>query len=181
MKTFLKLLCRITQLVLFACMAGMTIVMISLVVTRYAFAYSPPWSEEVTRYLMVWMVMLGGAVLTLFDDHITLYMFAERLGRRARLIQGILVRALVGTVSAITAWTGFGFAFSMWSVIAPGTQWPMTVPTIAIPVAMTLISAFSILLILRDGMRLAGYEPDWLPAQGDYMYGSFRPIDHREG
>jgi len=125
MYRILSLFCRTVQTILFFCMLGMTVIMVSLVITRYFFSYSPSWSEEVPRYLMVWMVMLGASVLVLFDDHITLYMFAEKLGRRARLFQTIFVRVIVAAVGAVTTWTGFKFANSMWVVTAPGTQWPM--------------------------------------------------------
>ena len=180
MRGLLNLLCRTTQVVLFACMLGMIVIMVSLVFTRYVFSWSPSWSEEVTRYLMIWMVMLGASTLALFDDHITLYALVEKLGPHARLIQAILVRLIVGTVCALTAWTGFKFAHSMWVVIAPGTQWPMTIPTVSIPIAMTLISLFSVLLVVHDILKLSGRTPNVLPAQSDYMDGSFRPIDAQD-
>ena len=174
----LDLLCRITTILLGLFMAGMTATMVSLVITRYAFSYSPSWSEEVTRYLMVWMVMLGGAVLVLFDDHITLYMFVEKLNARWRLVQTIIVRLIVTSASAVTAWTGWDFAQSMWVVTAPGTQWPMAIPTFAIPVSFALIVAFSILLLFRDLTALFGKQPIPLPRQSDHMYGSFRPAEN---
>ncbi len=172
--------CRLVTIILFICMIGMVATMVSLVVTRYLFSYSPAWSEEVTRYLMVWMVMLGGAVLVLFDDHITLYMLAEKLGPRGRLAQTIVVRAIIVAVSAVTAWTGWKFAVSMWSVTSPGTQWPMFFPTVAVPVSFTLITVLALLLIARDLGTLAGRSPPPLPKQSDYMYGSFRPAEEVE-
>lgn len=180
MSRVLGVFCRCVTVILFFCMLGMVATMASLVLTRYVFSFSPPWSEEVTRYLMVWMVMLGGAVLVLFDDHITLYLFVEKLGRRAQLLQLILVRVIIASVSAVTAWTGWGFATSMWSVIAPGTQWPMFFPTVAVPVSFTLCTLFAVLLILRDLGSLFGHTPGPLPKQSDHMYGSFRPAEEVE-
>lgn len=180
MPRILKTFCRLITIILFFCMLGMVATMVSLVVTRYLFSYSPSWSEEVTRFLMVWMVMLGGAVLVLFDDHITLYMFVEKLGRRGRLVQAIFVRGIIVAVSAVTAWTGWKFALSMWVVTAPGTQWPMFFPTVAVPVSFTLITLFAMLLIIRDVAHLLGRPPQPLPKQGDFMYGSFRPAEESD-
>lgn len=180
MNSVLSLICRVITVLLFVCIAGMTLIMMSLVLSRYLFSYSAPWSEEATRYLMVWMVMMGGAVLVLFDDHITLHLLAGKLGPRQALVHNILVRAVVCTVSLITAWTGYGFAFSMWNVMAPGSGLRMTIPIISIPICMTLAAAFALLLIVRDLMSLFGKTPPNIPEQSTYMDTSFRPIDEGE-
>lgn len=177
MKQILTRYCGATAFVLFACMVAMAAIMNSLVITRYIFSYSPSWTEEVTRYLMVWMIMLGAATLALFDDHITLYIFSEKLGHRGKLVHGIVVRSIVLAVSALTAWTGYDFAFSMWNILAPGSSLSMTLPTIAVPVSMTLVALFSFYRILRDFVALIGGTPPPLPLQSDIMDGSFRPAD----
>lgn len=173
-------LCRIITVVLFISIVGMTVVMVSLVLTRYLLSYSPSWSEEATRYLMVWLVMLGGAVLVLFDDHIALHLFAQKIGPRLRLVQGVFIRSVVLLVGLLAAWTGFGFAFSMNDVIAPGSGLPMTVPILAVPVGMSLIAFFALLLILRDLAILFGMTPPVIPQQSDFMDGSFRPLEDEE-
>ena len=176
MDRWLDRICAAISLLLFICLTIMTAVMVSLVLTRYLFSWSPSWSEETTRYLMVWMVMLGGAVLVLFDDHIALHILADRLGKRARMIQMILIRLVIASVCAVTAWKGYGFAVSMWTVFAPGLGIPMFWPTVAIPVSMTLALVFSLLLILRDARILPGGAPGFdIPRQSDFMDGSFKP------
>lgn len=176
----LSLLCRASTVTLSVCIVAMTAIMVTLVVTRYVFAFSAPWSEEATRFLMVWMVMLGGAILVLFDDHITLYILVEKLGPRMRLLQAIAVRLVIAGVSAVTAWTGYEFAFSMAGVIAPGSGVSMAVPTIAVPISMTLITLFALLLILRDLAAHFGRTGPRMPRQSDHMDGSFRPAEDPE-
>ena len=178
LKRSLTRFCVVSGFLLFVCLLSMTVVMNSLVVTRYVFSYSAPWAEEATRFLMVWLVMLGGAILMLFDDHISLNVFVGKLGPRARLVQAILVRSVVAAVAALTAWTGYGFTVSMLTVEAPGLGISVFWPTLAIPLSMTLITAFALLLIWRDvatlfGIRLRGE----LPRQSDFMDGSFKPIE----
>lgn len=180
MQRILDRICRVTSAVLLVCIVGMTAIMVSLVVTRYVFSFSPSWSEEATRYLMVWLVMSGGAVLVLFDDHITLNILSEKLGRRGRCIQGIIVRAITGTVAIITAVTGFEYSFSMWDVRTSGSGLSLTVPTLAIPVSMTLIALFSLILIARELVKLSGHSPMPIPKQSTYMDGTFRPAEDSE-
>jgi len=45
-----------------ACMAAMLIVVSTQVVARYVFNQPPSWTEELTRFAMVWGGMLGAAV-----------------------------------------------------------------------------------------------------------------------
>jgi TRAP-type C4-dicarboxylate transport system permease small subunit len=171
---------KIISVAMFFLMLGMVVVMNSLVVTRYAFSWSPSWTEEVTRYAMVWMVMLGAGLLALFEDHITLYLFNEKFGVRTRAVINSLIRLLIAAISALVAWTGYKFAFSMSNILAPGSQMSMTVPTIAVPIGATMICVFSLLLIWNDLRRAFGAAPFTIPKQKLFMDGSFRPADDLE-
>jgi C4-dicarboxylate transporter DctQ subunit len=155
----------------------MLIIINSLVLTRYFFSFSPSWTEEVTRYCMVWMVMLGAGVLALFDDHITLYMAVEKLSPRMRYWQRLFGQAVVLAAGVLIAKTGFGFAFGMHGVVAPGTQMTMLVPTLAVPIGAVLMVLFSGLVIARSlSERFGGPKID-LPDQAEYMDCSFKPAE----
>ncbi len=177
MSKALTTICGTISVLMFLLMLGMVAVMNSLVVTRYLFSFSPSWTEEITRYAMVWMVMLGAAVLALFEDHITLYIFSEKLSPRVRKIMQNAIRLLVASISAVVAWTGFKFAFSMTNILAPGSQISMTAPTIAVPIGATLVSLFTIVLIWNDLRRALRAAPVEVPEQTRFMDGSFKPVD----
>lgn len=170
-------ICGLISVLMLLLMLGMVVVMNSLVVTRYFFSFSPSWTEEVTRYAMVWMVMLGAGVLALFEDHITLYLFSDKLAPGVRSVVRNAIRLLVATISAVVAWTGFKFALSMTNILAPGSQMPMAVPTIAIPIGATLVSLFSLVLIWNDVRRARGVAPVDVPEQSRFMDGSFKAAD----
>lgn len=53
------------------------VTMFSQVVFRYLLNQSLYWSEEIVRYLFVWMVFIGGALVTREDGHIGIdYLFS---------------------------------------------------------------------------------------------------------
>jgi TRAP-type C4-dicarboxylate transport system permease small subunit len=162
------------QLLLLLTMLG---VMASLVFTRYMFAYSPPWSEELTRFAMIWLVMLGGAVLALFDDHITLFVFVELMGPRVRAIRNILVRLIMIATSGVVAYKGIKFADGMSGVIAWGLNINMTIPTYSVTVGFGLILIFNLILLIDDVAALFGKRAQLVPRQDQVMDGSFRPQD----
>lgn len=65
MRTFRKLLDilqNITEYLLFAMVAVMVVVVFAQVFCRFVLRASLPWSEELSRYVMVWISMLGASI-----------------------------------------------------------------------------------------------------------------------
>ena len=73
---FLCSLCRLLEKYMKLCIGWMLLAMSVLaftgVVTRYFFFYSITWLQEVTRYLMVWMTFLAGALAVSDESHINI-------------------------------------------------------------------------------------------------------------
>ncbi|MCY0093455.1 TRAP transporter small permease [Hoeflea ulvae] len=177
MQKMLLAICRMiswVQLVLLLTMLG---VMASLVLTRYVFSYSPPWSEELTRFAMIWLVMLGGAVLSLFDDHITLTVFSDNFSPRFRILRNFAVRIIMIATSAVIVFKGIKFADGMSAVFAWGLQIHMGIPAYSVVVGFGLILLFNLVLLLSETMALFGIKTDLIPRQDQVMDGSFRTQD----
>ena len=62
------------------------------VFSRYLFNYSFVWAEELVRYLMIWMVMIGAARVQALGDHIRIDFFPMLAGPRGRRLMDILFR-----------------------------------------------------------------------------------------
>ena len=85
---FLRLLSRFVEgLVILGATVIVTIVTIE-VVLRYIFGLSLIFTEELARYLMVWIVFLGGALAVKDDSHIRINVLVQRLSPRlGRLVR----------------------------------------------------------------------------------------------
>jgi len=82
MDMFLRLLSRFVEgLVILGATVIVTIVTIE-VVLRYIFGLSLIFTEELARYLMVWIVFLGGALAVKDDSHIRINVLVQRLSPR---------------------------------------------------------------------------------------------------
>ena len=178
MVTALRGFCRLVTIAMSLLMVTMIVVINSLVVTRYAFSYSPSWTEEVTRYAMVWLVMLGAGVLTLFDDHIGLNMVVEKLPPRARCLQRLIVHTFVCCVAFLIAWKGFEFAWGLKDVISPALQRPMAIPAFSVPVGATIIAIFAAVRMVIEIAELTGAKPPAIPEQLEFMDNTFKPIEN---
>lgn len=170
-------LCRFIAAVQVLTLIVMTGVMISLVFTRYTMSYSPSWTEELTRYLMIWGVMLGAVVLVVFDDHITLHILEDKIGPFLNLLRILLIRVIILGVALVTGWTGIGFVQQMSTVLSPGLGVSMLGATLPIPISMILIALITMFQIVRDILVYRGHDLPTGIAQSDLMDGSFRPTD----
>ena len=167
-------LCALISVINALLLLMMTVVMFSLVITRYFFSYSPPWSEEVTNYSMVWMGMLGGAVLTLFDDHISLSFLSSLLGPRGKRIHAIVMRLLVIGVSLVLVYTAWKFTMSMVGIRAPGSRLPMWLPVSSILVSAVLSVLFQWLRLFQDLFLGSAVTSEMDERQADFMDSSFK-------
>jgi len=62
------------------------------VVMRYGFHRPPAWSIELSRFLFLWMVMLGAVLVTSEKSHVEITFLSDRLPPKVRRIWLALVR-----------------------------------------------------------------------------------------
>ena len=177
MAKVLLALCRVISWVQLVLLLTMLSVMASLVFTRYLFSYSPPWSEELTRFAMIWLVMLGGGVLSLFQDHITLTVFSDNFSPRLKILRNFVVRIILIVTSAVIVFTGIKFANGMGAVFAWGLQIHMALPAYSVVVGFGLSLLFNLVLLAGEIAELFGIKTNMIPRQDQVMDGSFRTQD----
>ncbi len=106
------------------------------VVARYLLGQSMPWSEELTRLLFIWLVLIGAAGAR----HLRIDVVPVRLGHgTARLCLEIAIAALSVGVLLLLVWKGFGLIaltafdrytaldlslqYLYWSLVVGGVLW----------------------------------------------------------
>ena len=177
MSKLLAFFCAAVTVVLTCLFVVMLFTVNGNALTRYVFSFSLPWSEELTRYCMIWSVMLGAAVLALFDDHIALHIPNETWPRAVRKAQTWLRHGVVLFVLIVTTWTAFHFAIGMADVLATGLRLSMLWPTLAIPVGFSLITLAKLVVVYNEIASVTTLPSIPLPPQKAVMDNSFRPAD----
>jgi TRAP-type C4-dicarboxylate transport system permease small subunit len=56
------------------------------IVMRYVFSYPPAWAEELSRFIFIWMLMLGAFVVTRDQSHIEFTIVVERLPKKVKTV-----------------------------------------------------------------------------------------------
>jgi TRAP-type transport system small permease protein len=88
--------------------ATIFIIICVAVFTRYILSFVPSWSEEVPRYLLVWISYLGAALAVKYKEHISLDFFFNLMPVRARQVGHFILNVLIGTVGMIMLVFGIG-------------------------------------------------------------------------
>jgi TRAP-type transport system small permease protein len=123
-------------------MAVMCLVTFAQAAGRYALHFSFIWSEELSRYLMVWVSMLGGAVAARRRMHFGFDALVAGLPPRwRRLAQALAVLCSIG-IFGVIAWYGFRLARFNMMQFSPALEWPMGVPYAAVPLGAALMVLF---------------------------------------
>ncbi len=92
---FFRLLSRLVE-TLVILIAGIIVAIVTAEVTlRYLFSHSMIFTEELSRYLMVWIVFLGSALAIRDGSHIRIQILVNRLGPRLQQIVKLAAYALI--------------------------------------------------------------------------------------
>lgn len=139
-----------------AMLVVMTGIIVTLVFTRYILSYSFPWAEELTRYLLIWLVMLAAAVNQYRNDNIRVDFVVIYLPPRLRAIISLIHRVLIIGFALVLLRYGMSAAIGMGITGSPSLGFSMTIPYLAIPVGAGLLAALSILNLIDDLRELTG-------------------------
>jgi TRAP-type C4-dicarboxylate transport system permease small subunit len=91
------LVSAVVRLVILLQAAAIFAIVIVTVITRYGFDYVLSWSEEVPRYLLIWISFLGAAACVDLRDHIAFEYLYDRFPARLRgAVQVLINVALFG-------------------------------------------------------------------------------------
>lgn len=109
---------------------------------RYVLNHAPGWTEEVARFLMVYVTMLGSAVVMRRHGHIEVTALVDALPRRLRLAVLWLRDAVVLASAGVLIWYGYGLAEIGGQRLSPALEIRMYWPFLSIPVSGALMAFF---------------------------------------
>lgn len=128
----------------------MSVIVVVQVFSRYLFNYSFVWAEELVRYLMIWMVMIGAARVQAMSEHIRIDFFPMLAGPRGRRLMDTFFRLCTLTFLIIIFVKGIKIAAFNRLFESSGLKISMLWPTLAIPVGAFLIILYTLKGLFQD-------------------------------
>ncbi|WP_366554455.1 TRAP transporter small permease [Aquibaculum sediminis] len=149
-----KLACGLERLldwVLIAMLFVMTVSVVWQVFARYVLSAAPSWSEEVARYLMVWVTFLGAAAVLRSGGHITVTVLADTLPPRLRGPLLLLRDLVILFAAGVLALFGWRYAGAMSFQDSAALELPMSLPYAALWIGGGLVLLMVVLTRLAHG------------------------------
>lgn len=147
---FLDIVDKIIKILLILSVAVMIFAMVYQVILRYVFNNANSWSEELTRYIFIYQVMLASAVAMRRNSHLQVDVLIGKMSPKVKSVFTIL-STIAGVVFLIVL-----FKYSL-QFVAIGTRntssglyIPMSIPYTALSVGCILMILVSIEVIAKN-------------------------------
>ncbi|HEX7061325.1 MAG TPA: TRAP transporter small permease [Woeseiaceae bacterium] len=133
-----------------ALMAFMVACVTWQVVSRYVLGDPSSWTEELARYLLIWIGLLGGAYAYHARMHLGLDLLTQRLSAGARRVQARFIHCAVIFFSA-TALVGGGLRL-VWlelelGQLSPALGVPMALVYLSLPISGLMLILYAVLAL----------------------------------
>ncbi|MFA5026864.1 MAG: TRAP transporter small permease [Candidatus Methylomirabilota bacterium] len=148
---------RVVRLLLVALSAVMVVTILLQVFLRYVLKSSLPWSEELSRYLMVWIGLMGASLALHEGRHVGVTFLMERTPALPRRILTGLAFAVVGWFLWLMFAEGIRLLGNIWQQRSPAMNLPMVIPYAAIPLGAIFMM---VQLLLAAARLLTGRGPE---------------------
>lgn len=128
-------------------MVAMLVIIFSQVVARYVFQFSLTWSEELGRYIFVWMTFLGMTVAYRAGAHVALDIICAMLKNCARKTLETINDILVIILASAIVISGYNLFLLGMRQKSPALKLPMQWVYIIVPISGLLLLFFALRIL----------------------------------
>ena len=142
-------------------LVGAIVVIVSLgVFFRFVLNNSLPWTEEVAKFVMVWMAFVGSPIVLRQGGHIAIDFVPNLLPRVLQQLLVLVVHAAVMTVLAVLVIQGWALAVNALPQVATTVPVSLFYIFLAVPIGCAIMLTVSLEQLLRTlGNMFAGSAP----------------------
>jgi TRAP-type C4-dicarboxylate transport system permease small subunit len=143
---------RIAEVLCAVMVLAMTLVVATQVICRYLLGASLTWSEEASRYLLVWITFLGGSIAFKRGMHTGFDAVVRALSPGARRATVLVTLLAIVTFLIIVGLKGMQLALFNMAQRSPAMRLPMGTVYLAIPTGcfiMLVYAAYQFVQIVR--------------------------------
>lgn len=108
------------------------------IISRAVFGSSFSWTEELARFLMIWVMFLGAGIAFQYGAHISVESFVSRFPIHLQKIVQIIIAALSISLFLILLVKGYEISSKMMLQKSPALKLPMGYVYTIIPISAVL-------------------------------------------
>lgn len=145
----IKIIRKINDIAAICLMSILAICVIAQVICRYALGAPLTWSEELARYMQIWMVMLGAAVMMRKGGHLAIDLVTASLPPKAKKVTDFIAFVAIIVFFFIVVKEGIPVAMNAMKQHSPAMQANMGYIYMALPVGGALILMETLIRFVR--------------------------------
>lgn len=153
-KRVARLLARTTEIIAAILMIIVTGLNLTQVTGRYVFNTGFSWTEEAMRYLMIWLMMLGGVACIFRVEHMAVETVETLVPENRKYLAKSVLYSIAAVFCMFVLVYGWPLAMRNAAQVAPASGIPMILPYLALPVGAALM------LVQIALSWVTGFEPD---------------------
>jgi len=138
------------ECVLCVLISALSIVTFSQVVARYVFETPLSWSEELARFLLLWLAMLSGAYAFKIKSHFALQFVTKIVPRKIQKFIYVIVSLIVISFLSGFVFYSFKYVLGVKGHLAPALQIPMEIPYSSSIAGSSLMLYYVIKIFIKD-------------------------------
>lgn len=139
------------------CLLAMLQVIVRLTLNISGVHLSVPWSEELGRSLMIWLIFLGAAYACRYDQMIALTFIADALPPSMQRVMDAMSALLSVAFYGLLVSVGVTAASFGWMELSPVLQLPKAYVYYAMPVGAAMMIVNTLALLVERGVFHATY------------------------
>lgn len=129
----------------------MTILVTYQVITRYLFDSPNAYTEVLSRYMFVWLIMYGSAYVFGLREHMNITFFRDHLPEKVRLIVEIVGELIIVIfISGVMIYGGYNQMIDQMGQLDAALQIPMGIIYSSVPIS----SCFIVFYFIYNEMEL---------------------------
>ena len=147
---------------------AITVIVALGVFFRFVLNNSLPWTEEVAKFVMVWLAFIGAPVVLKEGGHIAIDFIPSRLPRWLGHALLMVIQVIVMVVLAVLVYQGWALAWNALPQVAATVEVSLFYIFLAVPIGSALMLTVALELMLRQAVAIRS--PGGLPdgaAPGD--------------
>lgn len=154
---FSDLLDKAMEIVIVAMLGIMVVVTGAQIVCRVFFT-SLSWSEEATRYLLIWSTLLGAGCVYKHSGHISITVLQDLLPEKAKDVLQIVIHALCIVLFALIVFYGVKYFGKQGKQLSATMRLPMKYVYTCIPLGAGIMIVHAVDAVLQHLMHMLGKE-----------------------
>lgn len=153
-----KLTLKVSRVIVCILFVAMVLVVFANVIGRYYLDTSLAWSEEVSRFMLVWLVFLGAVLAYEKDEHLGLDILVKRLPRKFEALVGIFTDLMVTFAIGLIVYGGYQMAVDSWDWESTTVPIPLGYVYVIVPVCGGIMIFQTLLKLCRHIKAFRGVE-----------------------